>query len=244
MILRIALLVSFVTLIGCSSNPVVDSGTPERMFAVGEKYEKDERYDEALAQFAQIKNKHPYSNLATEAELKIADIHFKREDFAEAQGNYESFKELHPNYSKIDFVTFRLGLSLLNQLPSTIDRDLSLANKSILYFDEVMTSFPKSEYVGQARDNKAKLLNMLAEKELYIGDFYFKRDRFDSALGRYEDLLSRFPDSTWVAAALKGAAVSAHRLENTTKAREYLARLEKQFANSKEWREAKGAIGE
>lgn len=244
MILRIALIASLLALAACSSSPVVDSGTPERMFAVAQKYEKDERYDEALAQYAQVKNKHPYSNLATESELRIADIYFKREDYAEAQGTYESFKELHPAYSKIDFVTYRLGLSLYNQLPSTIDRDLSLATKSILYFDEVLTSFPKSEYVGPSRESKEKLLNMLAEKELYIGDFYFKRDRFDSALGRYEELLAKYPNSTWVPAALKGAAISARRMENSTKAKEYLARLEKQFANSKEWREAKGAIGE
>ena len=76
---------------------------------VGERFEKDERYDEAITQFNQVKNKFPYSRLATEAELRVAEIHFKRDEFIEAQAGYQTFKELHPSHPKGDYVTFRLA---------------------------------------------------------------------------------------------------------------------------------------
>ena len=237
---RVALTAVFLVLGACSSEPTLDSSTAEGGFKLAERYEKDERFEESIAQFSQVKNKFPYSTLATEAELRIADINFKREDYIEAQGGYQTFKELHPSHPKIDYVTLRLGLSFYHQLPSTVDRDLSVADKALLYFDEVVTSHPNSTHVAEAQRHKAKITQMLAEKEYYIAQFYFKREKFDSALSRFEDLLEKFPQSNLTARALKGAAISAHKIKDSSKANGYLQRLQAQFADSKELREAMG----
>ena len=51
---------------------------------------------------------------------------------------------------------------------------------------------------------------MLAEKEQYIAEFYFKRDMYDSAQRRYEKLLDLYPQIESIqASALYGAATSA-----------------------------------
>lgn len=231
-------------LIACSSTPEIDTSTPEGGFKLGEKYEKDERFEEAIAQFSTVKNKHPYSKLATEAELRIAEIHFKREEFVEAQNAYQVFKEMHPAHPKIDYVTYRLGLSFYNQLPSTIDRDLGVAERAILYFDEVVQSFGSSEYVKDAKEYKAKALKMLAEKEFYVGHFYFIRDKFESALGRFEGLLERYPNLGFDAKALYGASISAFKIKDLPKARGYYQKLTTQFKNSEEAEKARREIGD
>src|SRR5690606_33276577 len=99
------------------------------------------------------------SNWATRAELAIADVHFKDEAYPEAQVAYQTFKELHPRHPKIDYVTFRIGLSFFNQLPTTIDRDLTLAHDAIASFDELINEFPNSEFAKEAREKKAESLN-------------------------------------------------------------------------------------
>lgn len=229
--------------LGCSSGEKLDTNTPEGAFKLGEKYEKDERFEEAIIQYNTVKNKHPYSKLATEAELRIAEIHFTREEFVEAQAAYQTFKELHPSHPRIDYVTYRLGLSFYNQLPSTIDRDLSVADRAILYFDEVINSFSASPYVKEAQDYKTKALKMLAEKEYYIGNFYFIRDKWESALGRFEGLLSRYPNLGQDAKALYGAAVSAYKTKDLGKAKTYYQRLVTQFRDSIEAKKARHEIG-
>ena len=223
-----------VFIIGCSSSPEYDTSTPEGGFKLGEKYEKDERYEEAITQFTQVKNKFPYSKLAPEAELKVADINYLREDYAEAQIAYQTFKDLHPTHPKSDYVTFRLGMSFYKQLPSTIDRDLSIAYKAILYFDEVVQSYGKSPFVAEAKEHRSKAKQMLAEKEMYIGNFYLKKEKWDSALGRYEELLSDFPSSDLEPKALLGAARSAYKLNDRTKTRGFIQRLLKEYPNSQE----------
>lgn len=228
---------------GCSSTDQIDTSTPEGMYKLGEKYEKDERFEEAIAQFSTLKNKHPYSKLATEAELKIADIHFKREDFIEAQNAYQVFKEMHPSHARVDYVTYQLALSFFNQLPGTIDRDLTVAERAILYFDEVIQSYPKSGHVKDAQEYRIKALKMLAEKEYYIGQFYFIRDHWESALGRFEGLLAKYPNLGFDAKALYGAAVSAHKMKDVSKTKTYLNRLNAQFKDSSEARKARSEIG-
>src|SRR4051812_20700491 len=93
---------------GCSSIDKIDASTPEGAYKLAEAYEKDERYDEAVQKYQDVRTKFPYSKLSTQAELKIADVNFKREAYAEAQASYQLFKDFHPKHAQIDYVTFRL----------------------------------------------------------------------------------------------------------------------------------------
>ncbi len=227
----------------CSSKEKFDTNSAEGAFKWGERLEENSRYDEAIAQYAQVKNKHPYTRFAPDAELKIADLHFKREAYIEAQNAYQLFKELRPAHPKIAYATFQLGLSYFKQLPSTIDRDLTLADKSILYFDEVIQSYTTSEFLEDAKANKAKALKMLGEKELYIADFYFIRKKYDSALGRYEATFKNFPGLGLEPRALYGAAMSAKQLKDQSKLRAFYQKLVTSYPNSDETNKLKKEVG-
>lgn len=224
---------------GCSSTDELDSSTAEGAFKLGEEFRADERYEDAIMQFNIVKNKFPYSRLKSEAELQIADINYERETYIEAQAAYEIFKELHPKHKKIAYVTYQLAMSFFMQLPDTIDRDLTLANNAILYFDEVITSYSTSEYVEKAKAKKTEALKKLAKKELYIANFYFIRDMFDSALGRYEDMLRSYPGLGLDAEALYGATVSASNIKDQNKRDFYMDKLNKNHPDSKWTQRAK-----
>ncbi|MCB0363121.1 MAG: outer membrane protein assembly factor BamD [Bdellovibrionales bacterium] len=225
--------------VGCSTADKINADTPEGAFAIGNKFEKDERYEEAISQYNDVSNKFPYSSLALEAKLRIADIYFKRESYIEAQTSYEIFKEFHPRHPRIDYVTFQLALSYFHQLPDSIDRDLSIANKAIVYFDEVADSYSGSEFSQKAKEYKEKCLKMLADKELYIADFYFIRDQYLSSLGRFEDLLEKYPNLGYEPRALYGAAVSAHHLKDREKYNRYFNLLVAEYPDSTETKKIK-----
>ncbi|MCK6599031.1 MAG: outer membrane protein assembly factor BamD [Bdellovibrionaceae bacterium] len=220
-------------LVSCASDEK-KTDTAESTFAVAQEFEKDERFDEAIRKYTEVKNKYPYSQFATKAELAIADVYFKEESFGEAQINYQTFRELHPKHPQIDYVVFRIGLSFYNQLPETIDRDLTYAHDAISAFDEVSEKFPMSSFVKEAKEKKEEALKKLAEKEAYVGDFYFKRQVFDSALLRYEFLISNYPQSQIEEKALARAYFSSVKVGDKEKARKYLQLLKKNFPNSKE----------
>ncbi|MEK6554437.1 MAG: outer membrane protein assembly factor BamD [Bdellovibrionota bacterium] len=222
------------TTLGCSSNDKIDTNTADGAYKLGERYEKDERYEEAITYFSEVKNKHPYSRYATDSELKIADIEYKRENFVESEAAYKLFKELHPDHPQSAYVTFRLGLSLYKQLPATIDRDLSLANKALIYFDEVLTTYSRSSFVKEARETKEKVQKMLAEKDLYIARFYYKKEKWLSAMGRYEDLFKNQMGFGYDKEIILGLTLSAYKAKEMDKAKEYFRVLLARHPNSPE----------
>ena len=228
-------------LVGCSSVQH-DTSVPEGAFKAAEEYENDEYYDEALTRYADVKNRFPYSKFATEAELRIADVNFKKEAWIEAQSAYQLFKDLHPKHPRIDYVTHRMSLSYFNQLPSTIDRDLSVAEKAIATFDEVIKSYPQTEYAKEAQTKRSEARKMLAEKMLYIAKFYFVRDIFDSALLRYESLLAGYSSEGFAPQALLGAGVSALEVGERARGEQHLKELVKTYSQTPEADEAQDKL--
>ncbi|MGE0634777.1 MAG: outer membrane protein assembly factor BamD [Pseudobdellovibrionaceae bacterium] len=159
-----AILISFAAFFSACSSSEKIPDSAEGLFKHAQELEKDERFEEALARYQDVKNKHPYSRFATQSEMAIADIHFRREEYPEAQVAYQTFREFHPKHERIDYVTSQLGLSFFHQLPSTIDRDLTLAERAINYFDEVLLKYPKSEFAKCAAEKRAEYIKMLSEK--------------------------------------------------------------------------------
>ena len=231
----------FVLVAACSSDSK-KADTPEGAFEIAQDYEKNDRYEEAIRRYQEVRNRFPYSKFATLAELAVADVYFKQESFAEAQVSYQNFRELHPKHLQIDYVIFRTGLSIFNQLPSTIDRDLSVAESAISYFSELIQLFPKSTFVKEAQEKKRDVLDRLAQKELYIADFYYKKKFYDSAERRYQSTLSRYPGLGYDARALKGWGLALVAQGQKQKAEVLLERLKKEHANSSELRELKAVM--
>lgn len=228
---------------GCSSSEK-NLDTAEGMFESAREYEKNDRFEEASRRYQEVKSKFPYSKLAIEADLALADVFYKRESFAEAQIAYQAFRELHPRHSRSDYVLFQIGMSYFKQLPSTIDRDLSLAPNAIQRFDEFVKLFPQSTFREEAQKNRAQALSWLAEKEKYIADFYFKRAFYESALNRYEGLIKKYPTSDLVAASLSQAVISSHRSGDLEKRKELLGQLQTKFPNSPELETALAGINQ
>lgn len=231
-------------LLAACSGTEKKSDTPEGAFAIAQEFDKDQMYEEAIRRYNEVKTKYPYSRFATQAELAAADCYFKQESFLEAQVAYQTFKELHPKHPQADYVTYKLGMSFYQQLPDTVDRDLTLATSSIMYFDEVLAQYPNSSHIKEAQEKKTELLKRLAGKEAYIAEFYFKRKQFDSALARYEGLLKKYPGLGFDADALSKAAVSAVRLGELDRARRYTKELQSKFPGSGELRAAEKELKE
>lgn len=229
-----------ILLASCASDEK-KTDTAEATYNVALEFEKDERFEEAIKKYTEVKNKFPYSQFAVKSELAIADVYYKQESYGEAQINYQTFRELHPTHAQIDYVIFRTGLSFYQQLPDTIDRDLSLANDAISAFDELAQKYPQSGHVKEAQEKKSESLKKLAEKEDYVGDFYFRRKIYDSALLRYEFLVANYPKLGLDERALARAYYSALKIKDNAKSKKYKDMLKAQFPDSKEFAALKDA---
>jgi outer membrane protein assembly factor BamD len=241
---KISIFVAMLGFTACASSDKIDTTTAEGAFELAQKYEKDERYEEAITYYSEVKNKHPYSRFATESELKIADIEFIRENYAEAETAYKLFREFHPDHPKMDFVILRLGMSVFHQLPTTIDRDLSIATQALDYFNELISRYPASKHLKDAKKNLKDAEQMLADKELYVAEYYFKRGHWQSALGRFEDIMRSHPRLGHDLRALYCATVSAYRMKDLDKSKAYFKRLLQEHPKSTELADARKELAD
>ena len=120
------------------------------------------------------------------------------------------------------------------QLPDTTDRDLTVANDAIYHFNEVIKSYPTSVYVTEAKENREKAFVMLAEKELYIADFYLRQEKFEASLNRYENVLTTYSGYGLDPKALLGAIKASTKAKNEMKQKKYTDVLVTKYGKSDE----------
>ena len=222
-------------LFSCASKEK-DLNTAEGLFAYAKEFQDAERYEVALTKYADVRNKFPYSSLATEAELAIADVHYMRESYPEAEVSYQNFRDLHPKHPKSDYVLYRIAMSYYMQLPETIDRDLSVGKDAIYHFSELVKIYPKSEFVVDSKTKRDEIFSRLGQKEIYIADFYLKQEKYSAALRRYESTLVKFPGLGFDPRAHFGAAKCAKQLSDSKKQEFHSQTLLAKYPNSDEAR--------
>jgi len=166
---------------------------PDEMAKAGIEQLKKKDYIEAAETFAKIKDRYPYSDEATVAQLKLADTLYYNRKFDEAAAAYKEFEKLHPSNPAIPYVIYQQALCYYRQRP-TIDRDQTPTEKAMEEFRRLQKKYPESEYAAKAEKFKQRCQNDLAEHEFYVAEFYFKTKHYTSALDRFQALSQEYPD--------------------------------------------------
>lgn len=167
--------------------------SPEELMRDGMADFRDADYADAVKSFQNLKDRYPYSKLAVQAELKLADALFKRKEFEEAREAYKEFERLHPKNQSIPYVIYRQGMCHFARM-DTIDRDNTSTKNALNEFERLKRAFPTHPYALQAERKIRKCYINLAEHEYYVGAFYFKKGHYRAALKRFEYLIKNYPD--------------------------------------------------
>jgi outer membrane protein assembly factor BamD len=186
--------VSLVFQVGCSTTSISETD-PSALFKDAEEDIQSDHYQIAIEKLRTVKNKYPYSKYAIDAQLRIADVYFIQELYADAAAAYEAFRDLHPKHEKAAYAMYRAGKSYLNESPSNVARDLTPVQKALDAYSDFLRRFPNAPEAAEAKKDIEHGRNLLAEKELYIANFYLKRDFYDSAKPRYKKIIDLYPET-------------------------------------------------
>ena len=173
-------------------------------------------YQDAIDKFQEVVDNYPYSEYAVAAELKIADAYFEQKRWDEALSYYRDFAELHPQHEKVPYTIYRTALCHAKQ-SATPDRDQTATREALAALDQLMTRYPTAPEARDAETLWKELRTELGEHVLGIGDFYWKRDEYQSAAGRYRQVLDEFPGLGLDADALYKLGLCYTHMNRTTK---------------------------
>ena len=167
--------------------------TPAELMSEGMEEFNDGHFEAATEIFQKITDRYPYSKFAVKAELKMADALYERDLFDEAYDEYTEFEKLHPRNPNIPYVIFQKGMCHFSRV-GTIDRDQSYTRKAKEEFERLIKRYRRSAFTERARRKVRECYIKLAEHEIYVGNFYFKMEKYQPVMDRYLYLIEHYPD--------------------------------------------------
>jgi len=231
-LLRIAMFGLLFPLLSEDAQAQAREETAEELYTQGLRALQRGYYTRALELFTRVRNYHRDDPLSVKAQLAIADVYFRKGDMAQARFAYEEFASYHPRHEHLDYVTYRIGLSIYRDAPVFAGRDQTTTRGAVNVWTGFESRFPDSEYVDDVRTLRQRARNRLARKELYIARFYADREAWGAVRDRTEYLLRRYPDTEPVPEALAWMGRAMHAWGDTEGARQVLARLQTDFPDS------------
>lgn len=214
------------------SKPAETPGSSDReLMNQAETAIAQNNYDEGRKHLQRLINHFPESELVPTARLSVGRTYFDEKRYEEARAEYQRFIELFPQHEQIDEAQYYIGLSYFQQREKT-DRDQTMTTRAGREFQILVSEYRNSPFASDAQAKLAECYRQLAQRELYIGKFYFHREAYGSAIPRFELLLKAYPGSEYSDQALYYLGESLWELEQKEPAKGVFRRLIAEFPNS------------
>ena len=173
----------------------------EELFAEATQALEDEIYLEATRLYEEVERQHPYSQLATRAQIMAAYSSYQDERYDDAILALDRFIQLHPGNARVDYAYYLTALCYYDQI-SDVRRDQDMTSQALEAFDALLARFPNSEYVRDAKLKRDLTLDHLAGKEMEIGRYYLTRGHVNAAIRRFTAVVQDYQTTTHTAEAL------------------------------------------
>ncbi|WP_348944112.1 outer membrane protein assembly factor BamD [Chitinibacter sp. FCG-7] len=212
-ILFSALLFSLV--VGCAntgtSNDETKNWSADKLFAEAKAQQASKDYKKSIEYFERLEARFPYGKYAQQAQLEIAYSNYKYDEPALALASLDRFMKQNPTHPSMDYAMYLRGLVTFNESQGFMsalskqdmsERDPKAAKESFAAFSELVARFPESKYSKDAQLRMGYLIGSLANYELHVGRYYYKRGAYLAAANRGKALIDNFSNTKQVEGAL------------------------------------------
>ena len=166
----------------------------------GDEALESSQYQVAEKYYEYVKTKFPFLEAAKQAELRLGDVSYERQLWTEAADRYTAFVKLHPTHPKVDYAAFRAAMAHYQDMPgdwflipASYEKDQTQVRAAYNSLNDFVKMYPDSQYAPEAKKDLAEVRKRLAEHEIYVADFYEKRDRWSAAASRLETVVQKYP---------------------------------------------------
>lgn len=223
----------------CSKNVRLDAADrlpADELYAESKRALDNGSYDRAVKFYQRLVSRFPYGAYNEQGQIDLAFALYKRRKHDEALSATNRFIKLYPTHPRIDYAYYLRGLINFNRQAGFLERyfrsdltrrDLQYIRQSFQDFKELVEKYPESGYAADARQRMVFLRNGLAQGEIMVASYYFRRGAWVASAQRAKFVLETYQESPQSGDALALLAESYARL-GQTKLSEDAARVLKQ----------------
>lgn len=168
-------------------------------------------YERAIRYYKRLVSRFPFGDYSEQAQLDLAFAQYKRAEYDDAVSTVNRFIKTYPAHPKIDYAYYLRGLVGFDRNRSYIDRlipsqagnrDQASARQSFNDFSEMLRRYPHSSYATDARQRMVFLRNDLANSELSVARYYYRRGAYVGAANRAKYIVENYQQAAQVPDAL------------------------------------------
>lgn len=168
-------------------------------------------FDKAIQYFEKLESRYPFGTYAQQAQMEVAYAHYRQGDQPQALAAVERFIKLHPNHPNVDYMYYLRGLINFNDKISFLDflskqdpseRDPKAARDAFDSFKQLAERFPDSIYTKDAIARMKYLVNAMAQYEVHVANYYYRRGAYVAAANRAQTAVSEYREAPAIEEAL------------------------------------------
>ena len=226
---------------GCSKDKIKESQLNEKNLDL----QVLEAYQEGLAslkggdvlfaakKFNEAEILFPQSLWAPKSALMAAYSYYSQDYYGDAIAELDRFIKIYTYDKNLDYAYYLLGISHYEQIVSE-EKDLQSIIEAKKNFTIVVNEYPKTEYSLDAKFKLDLINQILASKEMYIGRYYFQKQKWIPSINRFRKVIDEYSQTIYVEEALHRLVEVHYTLGLVEEAKKYANLLGYNYQSS-EW---------
>ena len=177
----------------------------------------------------------PQSEWAPKSLLMAAYSYYSQDYFADAIAELERFIKTYPQSNRLDYAYFLLATCYYEKI---IDekKDLEPLIKAKETFKFVIQEYPSTDFALDAKFKLNLIDETLAGKEMYIGRYYIKKEKWIAAINRFKYVVDNYSSTIYIEEALHRLVELHYKIGLIEESKKYAAVLGYNYQSS-EWYE-------
>ena len=240
LILKLSIILLFLALVSCSKKIEV-----EQIKEVSVDLQMIEAYEEGMKQlnlgqsliavkkFNEAELLFPQSKWAPRSALMSAYAYYDYSFYNDAIDEVNRFLKTYPNSKRKDYAHYLKAMSFYNQIVDE-KKDLGPILEAKQSFQFIITEYPESEYAMDASFKLELIEEILAAKEMHIGRFYLKKEKWIPAINRFKKVIEDYDRSIYAEEALHRLVEVHYRIGLLEESKKYAILLGYNY-QSGEW---------
>lgn len=244
-------------LVACGATKPFDETegwSPARIYEEAKDEIDNANFERGIELLEKLESRYPYGRYAQQAQIDVAYAYYKSGDNIQALAATDRFIRLYPNHSSLDYVYYLRGLISFNEDKGLFslfsgqdmsERDPKGTKAAFDAFKEVVTRFPDSKYYPDSKERLQYLVNALAQNELHVARYYYRRGAYLAAANRAQEVIKRFEQTPSIEEALFIAMRSYEKLDMSVLASDTARVAKVNFPDSPYWKQdlpSKGSV--
>ena len=179
-------------------NPLANVGSkqPDKvLFDRAMDLMKKNKWDQARLVLQTLINTYPDSEYIARAKLAVGDSWYAEGTstaLTQAENEYADFRTFFPNMVEASEAQMKIANIHYRQMEKA-DRDFTHAKRAEEEYRYMLTQYPDSPLVPEAKAKLREVQEVLAEREFLIGRFYFMRESWMAAAARLQTVVDTYP---------------------------------------------------